>query len=243
MQWDQVMCFVLTNSQQQTKMKSTFFNFEKFIVFFKKKNMIWNSNAACQAQGFLIYFGALSATLWTTFVAWQASNTGMWWLFFCDINSMLMMIMMLMMMCSESNGDVECSHSRRCAHTSTTKRSSYVWHMIIMIIVTINDDLCCCVDGATLIVLHVAAWVLPLLGAILSVATGHIRYPRDDLGLWSVWYSSSLRLLVLMLSFRCFVDDDQGLAWPWGFFFAPMALLAILTLVGAVLTLVRRSAL
>jgi hypothetical protein len=32
--------------------------------------------AACQAQGFLVYFGALAACFWTTFVAWQAANTG-----------------------------------------------------------------------------------------------------------------------------------------------------------------------
>jgi len=137
------------------------------------------NNAACQAQGFLIYFGALSATLWTTFVAWQASNTA----------------------------KAMATSSAATAEGVRTQARQSAPH------------------GATLIVLHVAAWVLPLLGAILSVATGHIRYPRDDLGLW------------------CFVDDDQGLAWPWGFFFAPMALLAILTLVGAVLTLVRRSAL
>jgi hypothetical protein len=62
-----------------------------------------------------------------------------------------------------------------------------------------------------------------LLGAVLAVATGRMRYPRAELGLW------------------CFVDDDSGLAWPWAFFFAPAALLAILTLVAALLTVLRRN--
>jgi hypothetical protein len=82
-------------------------------------------------------------------------------------------------------------------------------------------------DGASqtkvaIVVSHLVAWLVPLLGLILAAATDHFRYSHYDAARF------------------CFVDSADTIAWPWVLFFGPAMLLAAMSLVASVVLCVRR---
>jgi hypothetical protein len=82
-------------------------------------------------------------------------------------------------------------------------------------------------DGASqtkvaIVVSHLVAWLVPLLGLILAAATDHFRYSHYDAARF------------------CFVDSGDTVAWPWVLFFGPAMLLAAMSLVASVALCVRR---
>jgi hypothetical protein len=77
---------------------------------------------------------------------------------------------------------------------------------------------------ASIIASHVGAWLPPAIGLIVVASTEHLRYTHYD------------------ASRFCFIDSNESIGWPWGLFFAPAMLLALLALGGAALLVARRRA-